>query len=1017
MKQLEVENQRLENEKYLKELREKELENSKKIQEELNRQKELEIQKMKKELEEEMRREKEKIKREHEEQIKRELELINKQKEIELNKIMEDKRKAEIEFQNRLKQEEEAKKNLKEKIKKIDVNKEIDIDTHRSNNNQNLKEKQKTSKDKNGSPIESEFSPNGNSEIVIKDYNNDEEKEKEKVKLNQHEKKFKNDVRNSNKNPDSTRNREKKEIIHNIEEVTIDSVRNKDKENIKEMKLESIQNDKHNENELENKEDNNDDIFNALEKKSKDQKKSVKIQNNTVTNNEKIEKNEKPKVNLQSERSNKADTNRDSTKNKDKKENPKNNEKPKEDDKDKKEISNDPAKKYLNKECHIKVINNEFEQHYHTLFDKSYSEKFPEKVYTFKRRREAILNNDYFNSYIMSEFNMIDLKGPVKIKYHKILEEQYLKNETELKKGSHLLFNNVVGIEESLSFANEIEKNTPNPYNSILSNVQDLKKILYNIYKIKKNETKVETWDYIRVSESDGDSFYRCFMFSLLEKYILSGNDKEIKKLIIDFIKIIQTRATLYEAIQLNIKNILKILLQILVYTESKSYKKAYNLLICAINTKTLQFDFFLVDYLRFLIHTITDDYTKQMMNEDKNIKIRNTKKPIQINEIEDVNLQLITNTKNEACKYSLQIAPMIFNVGLNVHNFDGYVDNNNSQIKEKTIQFKPLENSEFEINLLYCFNKYDLLYMSSEINQIKNEIENPFITHPNNQNCTRCKQNSFVSIPFYGLNFCLTCAKGYINHIIINNRVAYLNKENYFSREYYCRSIEIVKDFPLNDNIYCEIFKENICHSLLKKTKTLCFECDEQKPDELAVLPICLCNICQSCLDKKVKSSTKGYYILNKVEKNNLENKELCSCNEYFNYSKGATLLTKNISEYENAANQRFGEFCKTFCIKCGTLQKSKGKNTENNVENCLISITDSKKSETETEKFLGTHIVCIKCIKEIKIEVDKIGMNESYNHEIECSVCQVIHNLPNSELKNIFSKTDTNVCECSII
>lgn len=140
-----------------------------------------------------------------------------------------------------------------------------------------------------------------------------------------------------------------------------------------------------------------------------------------------------------------------------------------------------------------------------------------------EKRKHNFISHNYFE-WIIEASPLLELIPECKISHVDLLNNIY--NE----EGLH----NIPEINddyEELIFENEIisENNSP------IGNVEDLKSFIYK-YNFEKN-TKVavnslKSFNFWRNIDGDGNSFYRSFMFSLLEYYILNNNLNELNEII-----------------------------------------------------------------------------------------------------------------------------------------------------------------------------------------------------------------------------------------------------------------------------------------------------------------------------------------------------------------------------------------------------------------------------------------------------------------------------------------------------
>jgi hypothetical protein len=109
-----------------------------------------------------------------------------------------------------------------------------------------------------------------------------------------------------------------------------------------------------------------------------------------------------------------------------------------------------------------------------------------------------------------------------------------------------------------------------------------------------------ETFEKIAVFEADGNGFYRVFMFSLLEYYIITSKINELVQIINDFNQIIEYKFKRYNSV-VNKKQCLIIFKIILEHLAKEEITKAYEVFCKALvlfpNFDSVKLLFILGDY------------------------------------------------------------------------------------------------------------------------------------------------------------------------------------------------------------------------------------------------------------------------------------------------------------------------------------------------------------------------------------------------------------------------------------
>jgi len=466
----------------------------------------------------------------------------------------------------------------------------------------------------------------------------------------------------------------------------------------------------------------------------------------------------------------------------------------------------------------------------------------------------------------------------------------------------------------------------------------------------------------------------------------------------------------------------------IITLIDSEKYEDAHRLFLIGFNSLDKSFDVLIVNYIKQLIFLIADEFENLIIKSNPSFKKRTNKADTELPE--DINIQFFVNNKNEATKMAIQLVPIIFNVELDIYILDGSISKEDQTIKYSKVEFKNIIEEEkppkTKINLLYNLNKFDIIYKESQKSRNLLNIEevvNPYTYTKEPQKCSRCSQvEKFVCIPYYQIMFCYGCSFDYID-IMTTNRISYMNKENYHSREFYGRPIEVIPNYPIGDSLFIEIYKENIINILQRKLKKMCYTCDELKDKkDLLIFEECNCQYCHKCLDSIVKAYTKNHYILNKIEKLSYE-RPRCACNGFLNCDLALSLLKVDVTEHKESAFKRQSEYAETKCMTC--VQNYKNSSTDADDPDYAaykkIKISQQKKSAEDTDISFVSHLICMTCIDKIReIEIQNEFNNHNQGHgndlikELHCEICQVTHLIEKEEWKRVFSQSS---CECNII
>lgn len=706
----------------------------------------------------------------------------------------------------------------------------------------------------------------------------------------------------------------------------------------------------------------------------------------------------------------------------------------------------------------------EEEVYLHKYYNDKFSDYFQEKVFPFRRRREAYMNDNYFKDYILEEVTVLDKFKSISRRYYISLDQQYDKAISEIDDFNQI-FEQYFKLDEAEEYYKEIKKNSIN-YNVYTSNISPLIKYdQLNDSIFKQTQTAISKMkyqiQYFRSTISNGNSLYLLFFFSCFEYFIFNNKMKEIKKILIDIIKIVSSR---FASIS-KIETFFKIMFLIISSLERKDISKAYSVLLYGINSSDALCQ--VVDiYYRSIVYLIFEDYIKEVDNTVK-ISSRKPNESLEENEIDEYNSFHITNQFNEGKKISLQLLPMIFNCNINLTIFDGsYYENNedldsifdnkvsnrleevkkdlSKGMKYYTKQFKSMQSSDsntdykdiiepFDINLIYYFSFYMIGYEKDLPKSIQNDgskVDFPLFELINEsgkcEDCQKMKNNKNVVLPFFNSSFCYQCAY-YKAEKIISNRASYMNKENYHSREFYTNGIRLNDDIIINEPLFSLLFKRNIGNMLLEKSKMTCFSCDsiknvnsKSKTDELLILPNCHCQFCTTCLDLYIDKSTYNYVVLSKFDYYILENyhnikKFLCPCNDTFDIDSAIKLTNKDVSQKRIECKERLRNYVLTICFNChNQFRKNEKIDYSDGSDFKLVQIIEDPQVNSSNDISNEWHLVCNDCIKQIK-ELSKTRKNNEESAErkiILCEICKTNHHVETKEWRRVFNPS----CSCMI-
>ena len=598
-----------------------------------------------------------------------------------------------------------------------------------------------------------------------------------------------------------------------------------------------------------------------------------------------------------------------------------------------------------------------------------------------EKRKHNFISHNYFE-WIIEASPLLELIPECKISHVDLLNNIY--NE----EGLH----NIPEINddyEELIFENEIisENNSP------IGNVEDLKSFIYK-YNFEKN-TKVavnslKSFNFWRNIDGDGNSFYRSFMFSLLEYYILNNNLNELNEIISEITS--NQLLEIYKKDKLNYKVSFIILGAILKLLSNNNIEKAYDLFFKSYLLKDACFDKLLIIYLKYISYKYVDEVI-ELSKEQNQPNIHN-----------NLNKELINTMNIEPSFFIICLMPYLYDI--NIHIF--WLDKDLIQCKDGVINFIDEENTVNLplISLGYFFSSYHIIYSVKSKNEFINKIFNSKSNNllrltcqiNNKDKCQICKGQKYIIFLKKNFKVCKNCLEKYINKIS-SFRNESLNNDNYIGQEYYSRPFHLKDNYFLNDFEFIEIKEEvNIINYLQHTASIVCSKCkgnfDKKNLNNLK----CKCLLCDKCLEEMILDITGGLKILNSYEKRNLQ-KTLCtSCGGDFSYEDALEHL-KDIKEKDrkNAIN-RMKNYISTKCLICGT-EVRKNENTDeflrdnsdeteednnNNQKNKYIELKKYRKIKIrkENDKRKGIdyldieHVICYECY-----EKNMIHSNISYS------------------------------------
>ena len=284
------------------------------------------------------------------------------------------------------------------------------------------------------------------------------------------------------------------------------------------------------------------------------------------------------------------------------------------------------------------------------------------------------------------------------------------------------------------NFEKEIytKENMFNRYNSPIGNFGSTETLIYR-YSFHENYhlmiNAYRHFNYWRPSLSDGNSFYRVFMYSLIENYITNQNINELKKLICDIIQ--EDYITLYRNKGIDVYIVLQIFNKILFLLENNQIEESYKIFNKAYRLKNHYFDYTMIIYLRNIVYK----YTKEVYNiYNNNLKEKNKDKD------DLINIDAINELGFEPEFFILIFIPYLFDVNLKIF----WVDGNLQKNEDGFIDFVDDENEgKFPYIIMgYFFSNFFPLYSDKSNENLKKIVNQNYSLLKKLTYCDENKKN-----------------------------------------------------------------------------------------------------------------------------------------------------------------------------------------------------------------------------------------------------------------------------------
>lgn len=536
---------------------------------------------------------------------------------------------------------------------------------------------------------------------------------------------------------------------------------------------------------------------------------------------------------------------------------------------------------------------------------------------------------------------------------------------------------------------------------------------------------------------NDGNSFYRSFMFGILEHAILYGNIHVLQKIAIGIQSKLPFNQIKRHNIEVNVSEILIILYLLITELESKNIKVAYELFITAAN-QSQSFDLGLIKYMRialgeYIISNHDVIFRTEHWEEIKTIAAPAYLSNHSFDYFNYVNDRILAMDYG-ADKFIIQISPVVFRINLNLYAIEGTA-NEDKHIVFLKQYFHCLGDQSFHnsISVFYCFSRFHKLYSKAALkyhdtNITFRSMKTSYITKrfkviTEKAHCDTCSETSDI-INFFHIprtNFCRYCLKSTIDKLI-TRRLFHFTSEHYNNREYYFRYISLSERFEdkIEEEDFVALFGRSITQQIFYVEDRLCYKCAkllEEEPHNMS----CHCKFCTKCLIDNIMNSTNQLIILNNYEKSTLSIKPVnCPCGGRFDTNRAIEMVYQpKLVQLEREANERLAKTAEIVCAFCGKLhEKAKYSKTINmntdTVKNQYIAVLKFNVL-TKYENDIALHIMCKDCLKDLKtdkenkIRREEIKENATF-YPLNCKVCLKTHQIEERTITE--SKSDSGCC-----
>ena len=465
---------------------------------------------------------------------------------------------------------------------------------------------------------------------------------------------------------------------------------------------------------------------------------------------------------------------------------------------------------------------------------------------------------------------------------------------------------------------------------------------------------------------NDGNSFFRAFLFGLLETYILENNIRKFK----NFISLVSNSffIDIYSEKEKDIETEAQIsqLEKIGKCLKNNNVKDALKLLYDSFSLNN-NLEKFLINFLKIILC-----FSKKIKKNNINL---------QSVEFEFIDLFFLSFIFEITLEISFDI-----NMGKNKFCiFDTYKKNNINNIKP-LLQLCFYKNNTF---IYYDIDKYLKLVKYNMIPKYENlpKINKIIYKLDKKLNCKKCeKETTHIALIEKSILICENCLIQ-CKDKYFKNRIDILKSSKLY-KDILFKSLTIQKNkYYLDDYEYLHLFDDYLIDSIQKKfidyirenNYYFCAKClniiDNSKQME------CGCFYCKGCLDEIIKKMTDEEIILNQYEKNHL-GKIRCMCGNNMDILSVIEEKEKSIDENDEKYKlmiERLNKYISSICMNCECKIIS-----FNNEDERQIIISGNKNKNIKEN-----HILCKNCYKNINLKKN--------NHVLFCKICSENHKVEN--------------------